>query len=77
MGSMSQVIPLPQTIVELETLVALKALEFAADLGLISVVLEGDSEILMNALMDNSLSLASFGLFIQDIKAYAEIFSMY
>ena len=42
MGSMSQVIPLPQTIVELETLVALKALEFAADLGLISVVLEGD-----------------------------------
>ena len=57
MGSMSQVIPLPQTIVELETLVALKALEFAADLGLISMVLEGDSEILMNALMDNSLSL--------------------
>ena len=42
MGSMSQVIPLPQTIVEIEILAALKALEFAADLGLISVVLEGD-----------------------------------
>ena len=74
MGSMSQVIPLPQTIVELEILVALKALEFAADLGLISVVREGDLEILMNALMDNSLSLASFGLFIPNIKAYAEFF---
>ena len=59
---------------ELEALAALKALEFAADLGLISTVLEGDSKILMNALMDNSLSLASFGLLIQDIKAYAEFF---
>ena len=74
MGSMSQVIPLPQTIVEIEILAALKALEFAADLGLISMVLEGDLEILMNALMDNSLSLASFGLFIPNIKAYAEFF---
>ena len=74
MGSMSQVIPLPQTIVELEILAALKALEFAADLGLIFMVLEGDLKILMNALMDNSLSLASFGLLIQDIKAYAEFF---
>ena len=74
MGSMSQVIPLLQTIVELEALAALKALEFTVDLGLIFVVLEGDSEILMNALMDNSLSLASFGLLIQDIKAYAKFF---
>ncbi|KAK9997384.1 hypothetical protein SO802_022070 [Lithocarpus litseifolius] len=74
MGSMSQVVPLPQTIVELEALAALKALEFAADLGLFNVILEGDSEILINALMDNSLSLASFGLLIQDIKAYAEFF---
>ena len=74
MGSMSQVIPLPQTIVEIEILAALKALEFAADLGLISMVLEGDLEILMNALMDNSLLLASFGLFIPNIKAYAEFF---
>ena len=76
MGSMSQVIPLLQTIVELEALAALKALEFTTNLGLIFVVLEGDSEILMNALMDNSLSLASFGLLIQDIKAYAEFFDV-
>ena len=74
MSSMSQVVPLPQTIVELEALAALKVVEFVADLGLIYVVFEGDSEILMNALMDNSLSLASFGLLIQDIKAYAEFF---
>ena len=42
---------------ELEALAALKVVEFVADLGLIYVVFEGDSEILMNALMDNSLSL--------------------
>ena len=48
---------------ELETPAAIKALEFATDLGLASVVLEGDLEILTNPLMDASLSLASFGLF--------------
>ena len=47
MGSMSQVVPPPQTIVELEALAALKVVEFATDLGLIYVVLEGDTEILM------------------------------
>ena len=47
MGSMSQVVPFPQTIVELEALAALKVVEFATDLGLIYVVLEGDTEILM------------------------------
>ena len=74
MASMSQIIPLPLIVVELETLAAIKALEFATDLGLAPVVLEGDLEILTNALMDASLSLASFGLLIQDIKAYAEFF---
>ena len=71
MASMSQIIPLPLIVVELKTLAAIKALEFATDLGLASVVLEGDLEILANALMDALLSLASFGLLIQDIKAYA------
>ena len=74
MASMSQIIPLPLIVVELETLAVIKALEFATDLGLAPVVLEGDLEILTNALMDATLSLASFGLLIQDIKAYAEFF---
>ena len=71
---MSQNIPLPLTIVELKTLVVAKALEFAIDLGFSSIILEGDSEILMKSLMDDSLSLASFGLLIQDVKTYAELF---
>ena len=47
---MSQIIPLPLTVVELETLVVAKALEFAIDLGLSTVILEGDSKIIINVL---------------------------
>ena len=71
---MSQNIPLPLTVVELKTLAVAKALEFAIDLGFSSIILEGDSEILMKSLMDDSLSLASFRLLIQDVKTYAELF---
>ena len=47
---MSQIIPLPLIVVGLETLAAAKALEFAIDLGLRTVILEGDSEIVINVL---------------------------
>ena len=46
------------------------ALEFALELGLDSAILEGVFEILVNSLMEDSLSLASFGLLIQDVKAH-------
>lgn len=66
--SMSQNILLPLTVVELEDLATVKALELAIDLGFSLVILEGDLEILTKSLMDNSSSLASFGLLIQDVK---------
>ena len=47
---LSQIIPLPLTVVELETLVVAKALEFAIDLGLSTVILEGDTKIIINVL---------------------------
>lgn len=65
---MSQNILLPLTVVELEDLATVKALELAIDLGFSLVILEGDLEILTKSLMDNSSSLASFGLLIQDVK---------
>ena len=74
LASMSQVIPLPLTVVELETLAAAKALEFASDLSLGKVILEGDSETIINSLNDNSPSLAPFGLPIQEVKNYANLF---
>lgn len=74
MASMSQNIPLPISVVELDTSVAANALEFSIDLGFDSIILEGDSKIVMKALMDDFPSLASFGLLIQDVKIYAEQF---
>lgn len=65
---MSQNILLPLTVVELEDLATVKALELAIDLGFSLVILEGDLEMLTKSLMDNSSSLASFGLLIQDVK---------
>ena len=53
---------------------AAKALEFSIDLGFVTAILDGDSEIVMKALMDDSPSLASFGLLIWDVKTYAEQF---
>ena len=74
MASLSQIIPLPLIVVELETLAVKKALEFALELGLDYAILERDSKKLMNSLMDDLLSLASFGLLIQDVKSIAESF---
>ena len=64
LASVSQNIPLPHSVVNLETLAACRALEFSLELGFDKVVLEGDSLIVMSALRDPSPSLASFGLLV-------------
>ena len=42
--------PLPFTVIEVEALAARQALEFAMEIGVDRVILEGDSEFLINAL---------------------------
>ena len=66
LASLSQNIPLPHSVVTLETLAACRALEFSLELGFDKAILEGDSLIVMSALRDPSPSLASFGLLVQD-----------
>ena len=56
MASLSHSIPLPLTVLEIEIMAAVTALEFALELGLDYAILEGDSEILMNSLMEDLLS---------------------
>ena len=53
---------------------ALKALQCATDMRLNDVSLEGDLEIVINALNEDLHSLASFGLPIQDVKCFANLF---
>ena len=43
MASLSEVVPLPATIIEVETLAARRVVEFALELGFENIVLEGDS----------------------------------
>ena len=75
MVSLSHNIPLPHSVVDLETLAASRALDFSLEIGLDKAVLEGDSEIEMNALKDDFSSLASFGLLILDAQMLAGLFS--
>ena len=70
-----QNIPLPHSVVNLETLAACKALEFSLELGFDKAILEGDSLIVMSALRDPSPSLASFGLLVQDAQWLARSFT--
>ena len=76
MASLAQRIPLPSTTIEVEALVAQRAMELALEIGLNKGVLEGDSLILMNALKTNSHSLAQFGHIIKDIQFLTSQFSI-
>jgi len=68
MASLSQLIQLPpSTVIEVEALAARRALELALELGFDRIVLEGDSEILIKILKNNSSSLAPLGHTVNDI----------
>ena len=75
MASLSQNIPLPHSVVNLETLAACKALEFSLELGFDKAILEGDSMIVMTTLRDPSPSLASYGLSVRDAQLMAHLFT--
>lgn len=50
MTSLSQQIPLPFTVTEVEALAAQRAVEFAARLGMDWVIIEGGSQTIINTL---------------------------
>nr|POE91171.1 hypothetical protein CFP56_51447 [Quercus suber] len=54
MVSLSERIPLPSTVIEVEALVARRGLELAMETGFRNIVLESDSQILITALRDDS-----------------------
>ena len=61
--------------IEVEALAARKALEFAQEMGLAEVLLEGDSSLLMAALNSKKPVLAPYGLMIQDSLSLSSAFS--
>ena len=76
MASLSEHIPLPSTVLEVEALAARKGLELAAEMGLKNIVLESDSQILITALWDGSYSLSSFCHLVKDINFISSYLSL-
>lgn len=66
--SMVEKFPLPFSVTAMEVIAAKKAFKFALDLGLSSVVLEGDSKNTIDALLSEDASLANFGHLIDEAK---------
>ena len=61
--------------IEIEALVANKALEFAQEMGISDVILEGDSSLVMAALNSKDPGLAPYGLLLQDFLSLSSAFS--
>lgn len=59
----------------MEAIIVAKALTLARDIGLPSLVLKGDSKIVINTLKSKALSFASYGHLIKEGKGLAENFS--
>ena len=69
-------IPLSQTVNEMEALACWKAVQFAKDLGLQKVVIEGDSLVVINTLSQGPGCLSSYGNVIDDILVLADDFQL-
>ena len=59
---------------KVEALASTSVMEFALELSVDSVVLKGDSEFLMKALVEEGISLLSYGLLIADVKVLSRSF---
>ena len=66
-GALSSSIPLAHSVANLEALACLKVVQFALELGLTCVVFEGDSIVIINALLHGAGDMASFDNILDDI----------
>ena len=74
-ASLTQKLPQAYQAIEIEPMAAIQALESGLEVGIDQAIVEGDSEIVVKNLVSNNLSLASFGLLIEDACTYAASFS--
>lgn len=67
MGAMSHRVPLPQTILEVEDLACRCAVSFSIELGLLKLVIEGDSALVIQAIKDGQPCQSFYGHIVDDI----------
>ena len=75
LASLSQQIPLPTTVAQVEALAARRAAEFALEIGIDQVIIEQDSEVIYKDLIDPRPSLALHRHLICDVLHLASVFS--
>ena len=74
MASLSQKIPQPMSINEVEVLAARRALKLAVELGFDHIILEGHSKILHKALLVEGRNFTPYGHLVQDILYLCRFF---
>ena len=65
----------PSQAIDIKALAAIQALEFGLEVRIDQAIMEGDSKIVVKALVSKDSGLASFGLLIEDTCIYATSFS--
>ena len=69
-GALTMPIPFRQSVTELEALACQRAVQFALEIGLNQVVIEGDSVTIIEALKNGSGQFASYGNVLDDIRSH-------
>ena len=70
MAILSQQIPLPASVEIVEVLAARQTLLFAQELGFESLVMEGDSKIIINAIKGDNINLSDYS-YLREIIVYS------
>ena len=74
MATLSQLIPLPTTVAQVEAMATRKAVELALEIGFTRVAIEGVSDTIYRELSSTDPSLALHGHVIQDTRCLASSF---
>ena len=77
MTSMTHKCNLPTSVDEVEAMAAVRAVVFAQELGFSSIILEGNSEKIMNTFKNDEPSFASYGHLIKETKFLAVSFVVF
>lgn len=75
LASLSQQIPQAYSPEDIEALAASKALQFASEIGIREAVLEGDSQVLMSGLINDTQVLSYNALLIEDVQRCSHSFN--
>ena len=74
-ASMAEKFHLPHSVIAVEVITTTKALKFASNIGLSSIILEVDSKSTIEALKCEVVSLAAYGHLIEEAKSLARAFT--